>query len=103
MTTVNQLPAEFKTLQGFRFSLLYYHAFAAQGINTMAYAHQIHKGWRLENLTLNYDDVLLLEEYFKIIGITGEYRPTKSGTWVRCSNNLTVDQLIGLRNFLKGK
>ena len=102
MTTL-QLPAGFKTINGFRFSLKWYKSSAAQGTNTMAYAHQIRKGWVLENLLLNYDDVLLLDEYFSSIGVTGEYRGSKSGNWVRCINKLSVDQLLGLRDFLKGK
>lgn len=103
MKTFNQLPENFKVTNGYRFSLKFYKSFAAQGINTMAYVYQIRQGWSLSNLVLNFDDVLILEDYFKTINVTGMYNLTKSGTWVRCQNSLSKEQLIGLRNFIKGK
>lgn len=103
MTTIAQLPVEFKKVNGYRFSLNWYKGFAAQGINSMAYNYQIEDGWSLSNLVLNYDDVLLLDTFFQTIGLTGDYKSTKSGSWVRCHNDLTKKQLLELRKFIKGK
>jgi hypothetical protein len=63
----------------------------------------VRTGFSLCNRVLNTDDVALLEMFFDEKGIIGTYKKTKSKTWVRCTNDLSIQQMESLVKFIKAK